>query len=137
MALARWVGRAVGLDVYREFCEVAICEDGRTRSAGRVRATPDGIRLLGEGLLGDDRVALEVTGSCWEVSRLLEPHVNRVIVVSPDKRERQDPAIARPNPALWAIPAAAAWRNRQSAYMRQGAAFRARQAGSALAPPPW
>jgi transposase len=27
---------------------------------------------------------LEVTGSCWEVSRLLEPHVQRVIVVSPD-----------------------------------------------------
>jgi transposase len=29
-------------------------------------------------------VALEVTGSCWEVARLLEPHVNRVVVVSPD-----------------------------------------------------
>jgi transposase len=27
---------------------------------------------------------LEVTGSCWEVTRLLEPHVDRVIVVSPD-----------------------------------------------------
>ena len=25
-----------------------------------------------------------MTGSCWEVARLLEPHVNRVIVVSPD-----------------------------------------------------
>src|SRR6059036_2115685 len=31
-----------------------------------------------------DRVALEVTGGCWEVARLLEPHVNRVVVVSPD-----------------------------------------------------
>jgi transposase len=29
-------------------------------------------------------VALEVTGSAWEVTRLLEPHVDRVIVVSPD-----------------------------------------------------
>ena len=29
-------------------------------------------------------MALEVTGSCWEVARILEPHVNRVIVVSPD-----------------------------------------------------
>ena len=27
---------------------------------------------------------MEVTGSCWEVVRLLEPHVNRVVVVSPD-----------------------------------------------------
>src|SRR5437016_11251943 len=31
-----------------------------------------------------ERVALEVTGSCWEVARILEPHVGRVIVVSPD-----------------------------------------------------
>jgi transposase len=29
-------------------------------------------------------VALEVTGSCWEVARILEPHVDRVAVVSPD-----------------------------------------------------
>ncbi len=82
--MPRWVGRAVGLDVHREFCEVAICEDGQVRSAGRVPATPDGIRTLAESLLASDRVALEVTGSCWEVSRILEPHVNRVVVVSPD-----------------------------------------------------
>ena len=77
MGLPRWVGRAIGLDVHREFCEVAICEDGRVRSAGRVPATPDGIEALAESLLGSDRVALEVTGSCWEVVRILEPHVNR------------------------------------------------------------
>ena len=39
---------------------------------------------MAESLLGTDRVALEVTASCWEVARLLEPHVNRVVVVSPD-----------------------------------------------------
>ena len=48
------------------------------------RATPDGIGTLAESLLASDRVALEVTGSCWEVARILEPHVNRVVVVSPD-----------------------------------------------------
>ena len=63
---------------------VAICEDGVTRSAGRVPSTPEGIRTLAASLLPTDRVALEVTGSCWEVARILEPHVNRVIVVSPD-----------------------------------------------------
>ena len=84
MALPRWVGRAVGLDVHREFCEVAICEDGGVRSAGRVPSTPDGVRTLAESLLASDRVALEVTGSCWEVARMLEPHVDRVVVVSPD-----------------------------------------------------
>jgi hypothetical protein len=84
MGLARWVGRAIGLDVHRTFCEVAICEDGNVRSAGRVPSTPGGISLLAESLLASDRVALEVTGSSWEVARLLEPHVNRVVVVSPD-----------------------------------------------------
>jgi transposase len=78
------VGRAIGLDVHREFCVVAICEDGVVRSAGRVPSTPDGIRALAESLLASDRVALEVTGSCWEVARILEPHVDRVVVVSPD-----------------------------------------------------
>jgi transposase len=80
----RWVGRAIGLDVHREFCVVAICEDGKVRSAGRVPSTPEGLALLAESLLGTDRVALEVTGSCWEVARILEPHVQQVVVVSPD-----------------------------------------------------
>ena len=84
MGLPRWVGRAVGVDVHRDFCVVAICQDGVTRSAGRVPCTPDGIATLAESLLATDRVALEVTGSCWEVARLLEPHVDRVVVVSPD-----------------------------------------------------
>src|SRR3954471_17477089 len=84
MALARWVGRAIGLDVHRDFCVVAICEDGDVRVAGRVPSTVEGLTLLTQSLAGTDRVALEVTGSCWEVARILEPHVDRVIVVSPD-----------------------------------------------------
>ena len=84
MALVRWVGRAIGLDVHRDFCVVAICEDGKVRSGGRVPSTLEGLAMLAEGLLGTDRVALEVTGSCWEVARILEPHVQRVVVVSPD-----------------------------------------------------
>src|SRR5437763_2260206 len=83
MGLPRWVGRAIGLDVHRDFCEVAICEDGVVRSAGRVPATPAGIKSLAGSLEPSDRVALEVTGSCWEVARILEPRVNRVVVVSP------------------------------------------------------
>jgi transposase len=84
MALTRWVGRAIGLDVHRDFCVVAICEDGEVRTAGRVPSTPEGLGLLAQSLVRSDRVALEVTGSCWEVARILEPHVDRVIVVSPD-----------------------------------------------------
>jgi transposase len=84
MGLPRWVGRAIGVDVHREFCEVAVCQDGVVSSAGRVAATPEGISALAESLLASDRVALEVTGGCWEVARILEPHVDRVVVVSPD-----------------------------------------------------
>ena len=71
MPLTRWVGRGIGLDVHREFCVVAVCEDGKVRLAGRVPSTPEGIGALAESLLASDRVALEVTGSCWEVARLV------------------------------------------------------------------
>jgi transposase len=84
VSLFRWVGRAIGLDVHRDFCVLAICEDGVVRSAGRVPSTPEALTALAESLLPSDRVALEVTGSAWEVARILEPHVERVIVVSPD-----------------------------------------------------
>jgi hypothetical protein len=66
------------------FCLVAICDEGVVRSAGRVPSTPEGLGLFAKSLLPTDRVALEVTGSCWEVARLLEPHVQRVVVVGPD-----------------------------------------------------
>ena len=78
------IGRAIGLDVHLDFCEIAICEDGRVRSAGRVASTPEALEVLAESLLATDRVALEVTGSSWEILRILEPHVAKVIVVSPD-----------------------------------------------------
>jgi transposase len=116
MTLVRWVGRAIGLDVHRDFCVIAICEDGKVRSGGRVPSTPEGLATLAESLLPSDRVALEVTGSCWEVARILEPHVNRVVVVSPDdtgitqaraKTDRLDArALAR---LLWAGELEAVW----------------------------
>ncbi len=75
--------RAVALDVHRDFCEVAIAVDGRVRSAGRIAARPQELELFAQSLGPDDWVALEVTGNAWEVARILEPHVARVIVVSP------------------------------------------------------
>jgi transposase len=80
----RAVGRSIGLDVHRDFCEVAIAEDGVVRSAGRVETTPEALELFAQSLGADDRVALEVTGGAWEIARIVEPHVERVIVVSPD-----------------------------------------------------
>jgi transposase len=69
--------------VHLDFCEIAICEDGKVRSAGRVKSTLEALKVLAESLLATDRVALEVTGSAWEILRILEPHVAKVIVVSP------------------------------------------------------
>src|SRR5271165_2835245 len=77
------VMRSVALDVHLDFCEVAIVEDGEVRSAGRIETKPEQIELFAQSLAPDDRVALEVTGNAWEIARLIEPHVARVLVVSP------------------------------------------------------
>ncbi len=81
--LSRPLGRCIGLDVHLDFIEIAICEESKVYSAGRVPSTLEGIETLAESLLPSDRVALEVTGSSWEIVRLLEPHVSKVLVVSP------------------------------------------------------
>src|SRR4051795_5861192 len=75
--------RAIGLDVHRDFCEVAISEVGEVRSAGRIAARPEALELFAQSLTTDDQVVLEVTGNAWEIARIIEPHVKRVIVVSP------------------------------------------------------
>ena len=75
--------RAIGLDVHRDFCEVAIAEAGEVRSAGRIAARPEALELFAQSLTTDDQVVLEVTGNAWEIARIIEPHVKRVIVVSP------------------------------------------------------
>ena len=75
--------RAIGLDVHRDFCEVAIAEGGEVRSAGRIQTTPQALELFAGSLGGDDRVAREVTCGAWEIARIIEPHVERVVVVSP------------------------------------------------------
>jgi transposase len=76
--------RAVALDVHRDFCEVAIVAEGRLRSAGRIQTRPDALELFAESLDARDWVTLEVTGNAWAIARILEPHVARVIVVSPN-----------------------------------------------------
>jgi transposase len=75
--------RAIGIDVHRDFCEVALAENGEIRSGRRIATTPAALELFGQSLGPEDRVALEVTSGAWEIARILEPHVARVIVVSP------------------------------------------------------
>ena len=75
--------RSIGLDVHRDFCEVAIVEAGEVRSAGRIETTPAALELFAGSLGATDRVALEVTGNAWEIARIIEPQVGRVLVVHP------------------------------------------------------
>jgi transposase len=81
--LFRPVGRCIGLDVHLDFTQIAIWEEGRGFWPGGVPPTPEGLKALVDSLEATDRVALEVTGSSREIVRRLEPHVRRVIVVSP------------------------------------------------------
>ncbi len=75
--------RSVGLDVHRDFCGVAIIDPAGGRARGRVPSTREGLELFARSLAPSDRVALEVTGNAWEIARILEAHVARVVVVSP------------------------------------------------------
>src|SRR5438128_4975002 len=73
--------RQIGLDVHREFCEVAISEVGRVRSAG-VRTRRAELELFAQSLGSDDQVALESTGGAEAIARILRVHVARVMVVN-------------------------------------------------------
>jgi transposase len=77
------VMRFVGLDVHRDFCEVAIVERGLLRSAGRVATTPESLTLLGQSLGPDAMVVLEATGNAVAIARLLRAGVGRVMLCEP------------------------------------------------------
>jgi transposase len=74
--------RFIGLDVHLEFCEIAICDQGKVRSAGRVASSPEGLEVLANSLGPEDHVALEATGNALAIARLLEPRVARVVVAA-------------------------------------------------------
>src|SRR6266516_4373194 len=75
--------RFIALDVHRDFCEVAIAEDGQLRRAGRVETTPTGLELFAQSLGADDQVVLEATGNALAIARVVERHVARVVLANP------------------------------------------------------
>jgi hypothetical protein len=83
--------RCIGLDVHREFAQVAIWEDGVVRQAGRIQLTPQGLREFAASLCASDQVAIEATGNTHPIARLLERHVGRVVALQP----AQDPGDRR------------------------------------------
>jgi len=74
--------RSIALDVHRDFCEVAIKEDGELRSGGRIRTSVEELELFAQSLAEDDQVALEATGPANAIADILEPHVGRVVIAN-------------------------------------------------------
>jgi hypothetical protein len=50
--------RSIGLDIHRDFCEVAIAEAGRVRAAGRIGTAPAEIEAFAGGLRAFGRAKL-------------------------------------------------------------------------------
>lgn len=75
--------RSIGMDVHRDFCEVAIAEAGAVRAAGRITTEPEALALFARSLAPDDEVAIEATANALAIARIIEPHVRRVVLANP------------------------------------------------------
>lgn len=75
--------RVIGLDVSRTVAEVAILNDGRLRSAGRVGLTAPELHAFGRRLTAVDHVVLEATGNTQAIVRVLSQYAGRVAVANP------------------------------------------------------
>jgi transposase len=75
--------RFIGLDVHCDFCEVAISEGSKARSAGRIDTTPEALAVLGQSLTAEDKEILESAGNALQIARCLEPFVAEVVIANP------------------------------------------------------
>lgn len=80
--------RYIGMDVHREFAQLAVVENGLLRDEGRIGVTPEALRAWAAGLGPDDQVALEATGNSEAIAMLITPLVGRVVVSNPLKPGR-------------------------------------------------
>ena len=77
--------RCIGLDVHREFAQVAVWQDGLVGQEGRIATTPAELRIFADSLGPADEVALEATGNTWAIATLLASRAGRVVVSNPAK----------------------------------------------------
>jgi transposase len=75
--------RIIGLDVHRSFAEVAILENGKLRTGGRIVLQHEQVVAFARTLRPDDEVVLEATGNSAILVRLIAPFVRRVVVANP------------------------------------------------------
>jgi transposase len=77
--------RAFGMDVHRDFCEVAVAEGGEVRSAGRVATRVESLELFAGSLAATDVVGLEATTGADKIVSLLQAQGIRVVVANTRK----------------------------------------------------
>jgi transposase len=77
--------RGFGMDVHRDFCEIAIAENGRVRSAGRIATRVPALEVFAQSLAPDDVVAVEATTGTDRIVSVLQRHGIRVIVANTRK----------------------------------------------------
>jgi transposase len=77
--------RGFGLDVHRDFCEVAIAGDGNVRAAGRIATRVDALDVFAQSLVAGDVVALEATTGSDKIVSILERHGVCVVVANTRK----------------------------------------------------
>jgi transposase len=77
--------RCIGLDVHRDFAQVAIWENGKIRHAGQVAVCGEALWVFADSLGPEDEVAIEATCNTHAIVRAIEPRVKRVVVSNPMK----------------------------------------------------
>lgn len=77
--------RGFGLDVHRDFCEVAIATERSVRSAGRIATRVETLELFAQSLGPGDVVALEATTGTDKIVSILPRHGVRVVVANTRK----------------------------------------------------
>ena len=75
----------IGLDVHREFAQIAVWRK-RCGSSGRTdRTTPEAIRVFADSPLKTDEVAIEATCNTHAIVKLIASRVARVVISNPMK----------------------------------------------------
>jgi transposase len=77
--------RWFGLDVHRDFCEVAVADEDGVMSSGRIATRVPTLELFAQSLLPSDVVALEATTGAGRIVSVLQRHGIRVVVANTRK----------------------------------------------------
>ena len=72
--------RIIALDVHRTFAQLAVLQDGKIRSAGKIDLEHSRLLQFAKRLKPDDEIIIEATGNTSVIVCLLSPFVGRVVI---------------------------------------------------------